>query len=71
MTKIERNKKTMEQFKECINNNDKVLADKLIDSHAEFASLISDEKLSGGASSFLDFYIFKCYTLNIGQTVVA
>jgi len=57
MTKIERNKKTMEQFKECINNNDKVLADKLIDSHAEFASLISDEKLYGGAGylSVVDF----------------
>ena len=25
----------------------------------------------GGVLSFLDFYIFKCYTLNIGKTVVA
>jgi len=49
MTKIERNKKIIEQFKECINTNDKNLADELIDSNAEFASLISDEKLYGGA----------------------
>jgi len=49
MTKIERNKKIIEQFKECINTNDKVLAEKLIDSKAEFASLISDKKLYGGA----------------------
>ena len=57
MTKIERNKKIIEQFKECINTNDKVLAEKLIDSRAEFASLISDEKLYGGAGylSVVDF----------------
>ena len=57
MTKIERNKKIIEQFKECINTNDKVLAEKLIDSKAEFASLISDKKLYGGAGylSVVDF----------------
>ena len=57
MTKIERNKKIIEKFKECINTNDKVLAEKLIDSRAEFASLISDEKLYGGAGylSVVDF----------------
>jgi len=57
MNKLERNKKTIEQFKECINTNDKNLAEKLIDSKAEFASLISDEKLYGGAGylSVVDF----------------
>ena len=25
----------------------------------------------GGVPSFLVFYMFKCYTLNIGKTVVA
>lgn len=49
MNKIERNKKNIERFKICINTNDKILAEELIDSEAEFASLISDEKLYGGA----------------------
>lgn len=49
MDKIERNKKNIERFKICINTNDKKLAEELIDSKAEFASLISDEKLYGGA----------------------
>lgn len=49
MNKIERNKKNIELFEVCINTNDKNLAEKLIDSKAEFASLISDEKLYGGA----------------------
>lgn len=49
MNKIERNKKNIERFKNCINTNDKILAEELIDSKAEFASLISDEKLYGGA----------------------
>ena len=49
MNKIERNKQNLARFKDCINNNDKQLADELIDSKAEFASLISDEKLYGGA----------------------
>ena len=49
MNKIDRNKKNIERFKICINTNDKKLAEELIDSKAEFASLISDEKLFGGA----------------------
>lgn len=49
MNKIERNKQNIERFKKCINTNDKKLAEELIDSKAEFASLISDEKLYGGA----------------------
>ncbi|MBQ7476447.1 MAG: ester cyclase [Selenomonadaceae bacterium] len=49
MNKIERNKKNIERFKECINSNDKILAEELIDAKAEFASLISEEKLFGGA----------------------
>ena len=57
MNKIERNKRNMQRFMTCINTNDKILADELIDSSAEFASLISDEKLYGGAGylSVLDF----------------
>ena len=49
MNKIERNKKTMERFQTCINTCDKNLAEELIDAKAEFASLISEEKLYGGA----------------------
>lgn len=54
---IERNKRNMRRFQECINTNDKALAEELIDSKAEFASLISDEKLYGGAGylSVVDF----------------
>ena len=57
MNKIERNKRNMQRFMTCINTNDKILADELIDSSAEFASLISDEKLYGGAGylSVVDF----------------
>ena len=57
MNKIDRNKKNIERFKVCINTNDKKLAEELIDSKAEFASLISDEKLFGGAGylSVVDF----------------
>ena len=47
--KVERNKQNMTRFKDCINTNDIVLAEELIDSKAEFASLISPEKLYGGA----------------------
>ena len=49
MNNIERNKQNMEKFKICINTNDKQLAEELIDSKAEFASLVSAEKLYGGA----------------------
>ena len=57
MDKIERNKQNMERFKNCINTNDKQLAEELIDSKAEFASLVSPEKLYGGAGylSVVDF----------------
>ena len=57
MNKIERNKKTIERFKNCINTNDKILAEELIDAKAEFASLTSEEKLYGGAGylSVVDF----------------
>ena len=57
MTKTERNKFAMKNFMACINTNDLTLAEKLIDSKAEFASLISDEKLYGGAGylSVVDF----------------
>ena len=57
MNNIERNKKNIERFKDCINNNDKTLAEELIDPKAEFASLVSDEKLYGGKGylSVVDF----------------
>ena len=45
---IERNKKSIQRFKDCINTNDKNLANELIDSNAEFASLTSPELLYGG-----------------------
>ena len=49
MNKIERNKLTMQKFAECINTNDLALAEELIAADAEFASLISPDKLYGGA----------------------
>ena len=49
MSKIERNKQNIEKFKNCINLNDKQLAEELIDPKAEFASLVSSEMLYGGA----------------------
>ena len=57
MNAIERNKKTIERFKVCINTNDKNLADELIAADAEFASLISPQKLYGGKGylSVVDF----------------
>ena len=57
MNNIERNKQNIEKFKNCINTNDKQLAEELIDSKTEFASLISEEKLYGGAGylSVVDF----------------
>ena len=57
MNNIERNKQNMNKFKDCINTNDKILAEELIDSKAEFASLISEEKLYGGSGylSVVDF----------------
>ncbi|MDY6399589.1 MAG: ester cyclase [Synergistales bacterium] len=48
MNIIERNRKNIDRFRICINTNDKKLAEELIDERAEFASLISDEKLYGG-----------------------
>ena len=57
MNNIERNKQNMNKFKDCINTNDKILAEELIDAKAEFASLISEEKLYGGSGylSVVDF----------------
>ncbi|MBR2179320.1 MAG: ester cyclase [Selenomonadaceae bacterium] len=57
MNNLERNKRNIEHFKDCINNNDKALAEKLIDPKAEFASLISKDKLYGGSGylSVVDF----------------
>ena len=49
MTKTEQHKHTIERFRECINTNDKALAEELIDSKAEFASLTSSEVLYGGS----------------------
>ncbi|MBQ9487017.1 MAG: ester cyclase [Selenomonadaceae bacterium] len=57
MTSIEQNKKNIERFKDCINTNDKNLAEELIAADAEFASLISTQKLYGGKGylSVVDF----------------
>ena len=57
MDKIERNRRNMRRFMDCINTNDKALAEELIEPKAEFASLISKEKLYGGAGylSVVDF----------------
>lgn len=57
MNDLERNKKNMERFKECINTNDKALAEELVDPKAEFSSLISKDKLYGGSGylSVVDF----------------
>ena len=57
MNAIERNKKSIERFKVCINTNDKNLAEELIAADAEFASLISPQKLYGGKGylSVVDF----------------
>ncbi len=49
MQNIERNKKAVMRFMECINNNDKALAEQLIAPDAEFASLTSAETLYGGS----------------------
>ena len=49
MTKTEQHKLAIERFRECINTNDKALAEELIDSRAEFASLTSTETLYGGS----------------------
>ena len=57
MNKLERNKRNIERFRDCINTNDKTLAEELIDSKAEFASLVSKDKLYGGSGylSVVDF----------------
>ena len=49
MTKTEQHKISIQRFRECINNNDKILAEELIAPDAEFASLTSQDKLYGGA----------------------
>ena len=49
LNNVEHNKKNMERFKTCINTNDKILAEELIDAKAEFDSLTSTKKLYGGA----------------------
>ena len=49
MTKTEQHKTAIHRFRECINNNDKALAEELIAPDAEFTSLTSSETLYGGA----------------------
>ena len=49
MNKLERNKRNIERFRDCINTNDRTLAEELIDSKAKFASLVSKDKLYGGS----------------------
>ena len=57
MDKIERNRLNIRRFMDCINTNDKALAEELISPTAEFASLVSKGKLYGGAGylSVVDF----------------
>lgn len=57
MNKIERNRQTMQRFMTCINTNDKILAEELIDATAEFTTPVSDKPLYGGAGylSVVDF----------------
>ena len=49
MNKAERNRQIMKKFVTCINTNDKILAEELIDSKAEFTTPVSDKPLYGGA----------------------
>ena len=57
MNDIERNKLAMKKFATCINTNDRALAEELIAADAEFSSLVSADKLYGGAGylSVVDF----------------
>ena len=49
MNKIERNRQNMYRFMECINTNDKILAEELIAPDAKFTPPVSAEPLYGGA----------------------
>lgn len=49
MSNVERNKRNMKRFEQCINTNDKALAEELIDSTAEFTTPVSEKPLYGGA----------------------
>ena len=49
MNKIERNRQNMYRFMECINTNDKILAEELIAADAKFTTPVSAEPLYGGA----------------------
>ena len=49
MNQLEQHKAAIARFRECINTCDHALAEELIDSHAEFASLTSSETLYGGS----------------------
>jgi steroid delta-isomerase-like uncharacterized protein len=48
MSNAERNKLAMKRFEQCINTNDKALAEELIDSTAEFTTPVSEKPLYGG-----------------------
>ena len=47
MDKAQKHKNSIRRFMECINTNDKALAEELIDSRAEFLSLTSPENSTG------------------------
>lgn len=49
MSNAERNILAIKRFMTCINTNDKVLAEELIDSKAEFTTPVSEKPLYGGA----------------------
>ena len=49
MSNAKRNKLAMKRFVECINNNNKALAEELIAPEAEFTTPLSEKPLYGGA----------------------
>ena len=49
MSNAERNKLAMKRFENCINTNDKILAEELIAAEAEFTTPVAEKPLYGGA----------------------
>ena len=57
MSKLERNKQNMQRFMNCINTNDKKLAQELVADTAKFTTPVSEKPLYGGLGylSVVDF----------------
>lgn len=60
MNNTERNKQSMRRFEQCINTNDKALADELIAPEAEFTTPASKDKLYGGAGYLSVVDLMRC-----------